>query len=253
MIVRDEKDLIGLRKSGELLRSILDEVEKMVRPGVSTNDLNEKALELMKTLGAKPAFLNYKPYGAKRPYPAALCTSVNDAVVHGIPNEDNIILKDGDIITIDTGISLNGYFTDSARTVAVGDVSSEIRRLINSAKEARVAQIKAAVAGNTTGDLGYATEQVIKKYGYDAPDILGGHGVGSAVHEDPFVPNFGKPGEGEVLREGEVLALEPIVVMGNAKVFLDADGHTYRTKDGSLSAQFEHTVIVGKDKAEILT
>ncbi len=253
MIVRNEKDLIGLRKSGALLRDILDEIEKIIRPGVSTNDLNTKTLELITDSGAKPAFLNYKPYGAKRPYPAALCTSVNDAVVHGIPNEDDLILKEGDIITIDTGISLNGYFTDSARTIAVGNVSSEIIRLINAAKEARAAQIKAAVAGNTTGDLGYATEQVIKKYGYDAPEILGGHGVGRAVHEEPFVPNFGKPNEGDVLQEGEVLALEPIVVMGNAKVFLDADGYTYRTKDGSLSAQFEHTVIVGKGKAEILT
>ena len=253
MIINNENELEAMRISGAKLRYVIDEVEKAVKPGVSTRELNDLTLKLIKEQGAKPSFLNYTPYGANRPYPAALCASVNEVVVHGIPNERDIILKEGDIVTIDTGLSYNGYFTDTAKTVAVGSVSDKLQTLIKAAKEARDAQINTLKAGVRTGDLGFAVEQVCKKYGFDSPEYLGGHGLGRAVHEEPFVPNFGQKGKGYKFKEGEIVALEPIVIAGSGDVYLADDGYSYITKDGSFSAQFEHTVVVKKDGVEILT
>lgn len=253
MFVRNKEELETLREAGKILHRVLDEVEKEIRPGVSTDALNNKALEVMRHFGVKPSFLNYKPYGHKRGYPAAICTSVNDEVVHGIPNENPRVLKEGDIITIDSGLWLKEICTDSARTVKVGKVSAKVENLINVALKAREAQIKALKAGVKVFELGKAVEELVRKSGYSSPDILGGHGVGRAVHEDPFIPNFYDPSMTHEFKEGEVLALEPIVIMGRPEVYLEKDGYTYKTKDGSWTAQFEHTVIVWEDKAEVIT
>ena len=253
MIIKNKEELEVLKEAGKKLHLLLDELEKMCKAGVSTKMLDDAAREIIKDLDATPSFLNYKPYGAKRPYPAAICTSVNDEVVHGIPNENPRVLQEGDIITLDAGLWFKGLCVDSARTVAVGKVDNKTLRLIKAAKEALNAQINAAFPGKTTGDIGYSSEKVIKSYGYFAPEILGGHGVGKEVHEEPFVPNYGQKGRGPKLREGEVLAFEPIVIEGTGEVCLASDGYTYKSKDGSLSAQFEHTIVVLEDGAKIIT
>jgi methionyl aminopeptidase len=195
--------------------------------------------------------LNFTPYGAKRAYPAALCLSINDEIVHGIPNENPRILKDGDVIKIDTGLVHDGMFVDGAVTVIVGkgtdrttEENKRIKELVKATKEALQAGIDQARLGNTIGHIGNAISEVADKYGFEIADDLCGHGVGHAVHEEPYVPNFGKPDEGPKLKAGMVLAIEPMLTLGTSKVKLDKDGYTYRTADGSLSAQFEHTVVI---------
>ncbi len=253
MIVRNKEELEILKEAGKRLRTVLDEVERIIKPGVSTEELNNKALEVMNSLKVKPSFLGYTPGGHGREYPAALCTSLNEEVVHGIPNENPRILKEGDIITIDSGLWLEDICTDSARTVEVGQVDEGVKKLVSVAREARDAQINTARAGVSVAELGRAVENLIKKNGYFYPEILGGHGVGKKVHEEPFVPNYFDPYFKHKIKEGEVLALEPIVIKGTAKVLLQDDGYTYKSADGSWSAQFEHTVVVWKDGAEIIT
>ncbi len=253
MIVKNKEELEILREAGKILRLTLDELEKMLQPGVSTFDLNEKALEVMKHFKVKPSFLNYKPAGHKRAYPAAICASVNDEVVHSIPNEDPKTLKEGDIVTLDAGLWLQNICTDSARTLAVGEVSKETQDLIDKARAARDAQINALKAGVRVFELGRAVENLLQGTKYSAPDILGGHGVGMKVHEDPFIPSFYDSSMKYKIKEGEVLALEPIVIEGSAEIYLDADGYTYKTKNGALAAQFEHTLIAWQDGAEIIT
>tara|TARA_B100000745_G_scaffold191158_1_gene125643 strand:- start:2144 stop:2893 length:750 start_codon:yes stop_codon:yes gene_type:complete len=245
MIVTTEREREILREGGSILGTILYAVANRCVPGVSLLELDQYARTLMEAHNVKPSFLGFHDF------PAALCISVNEGVVHGIPDE--YILKDGDILTLDGGVWHEGLCTDAALTVGVGNIAQEDQNLIRAAREAREAQIAAAVAGNTIGDIGAASEKVARKYGYDYPHELGGHGVGREVHEPPFVPNYGKRGTGEVLKEGMVLALEPILINGNGKVTLANDGWLYETVDGSRAAQFEHTVIVGKDKAEVLT
>ncbi len=253
MIVKNKEELETLREAGKILRITLDELEKMTKPGVSTFELNEKALEVMRHFKVEPSFLNYKPAGHKRAYPAAICASVNDEVVHSIPNENPKTLSEGDIVTLDAGLWLDDICTDSARTLAVGNVSKETQDLIDMAKAARDAQINALKVGVRVYDLGRAVEDLLKGTKYNAPDILGGHGVGKKVHEDPFIPSFYEPSMKYSFKEGEVLALEPIVIEGSAEVYLTDDGYTYKTKNTALAAQFEHTVIVWQDGAEIIT
>jgi len=203
--------------------------------------------ELMRQEGVEPSFLGY----GKPPFPAVLCMSVNEGVVHGIPGE--YTLRDGDIVTLDAGVWFGGLCTDSAITIGIGSLSERDKALISVAKRARDAQVAAAIAGNTVADLAKASEKVIRGAGYAFPEVLGGHGVGASVHESPFIPTGGRGGEKYVLREGEVLALEPIVVDGRADIDLADDEWLYYTTDRSRSAQFEHTVIVGSDSAEVLT
>ncbi len=245
MIVANKQERETLREGGKILGAILDKVARKCAPGVSLLELDAYARELMEERNVKPSFLGFHDF------PAALCISVNQGVVHGIP--DDYTLRNGDILTLDGGVWHDGLCTDSAITVGVGNISQENQNLINAAYEAREAQIEAAVAGNTIGDIGAASQRVARKYGYDYPEELGGHGVGKEVHESPFVPTYGKAGKGEILKEGMVLALEPILVNGSGRVKLANDGWLYETMDGSRAAQFEHTVIVGKDKAEVLT
>ena len=189
--------------------------------------------------------------GSKRPYPATLCISINDEVVHGIPNEDRVI-ESGDIVSVDCGVKHDGLFTDHAVTIMVGEVSDEARKLVLAAEEALALGIKAAKPGDTVGDIGYAIESFINNR-YGIIRILSGHGVGRHIHEDPYVPNFGEPGTGAVLEPGMVIAIEPMITLGSEEVDLYNDGYTYVTKDRSLAAHFEHTVLITDSGPEILT
>jgi len=251
--IKTPADIKILREGGKRHAFILKEIVKAVAPGVTTKSLDDLAARLIAEGGDTAAFLNYKPYGAKRPYPASLIVSINDAVVHGIPNETEIVLKEGDIVSLDLGLVHKGLITDGAVTVPVGKVSKEAKTLLRATKEALAAAIKEAKPGNTTGHIGHAVECVIRPLGFGIVEELAGHGVGYSVHEDPYVPNYGEPGDGELLVPGMVIAIEPIINIGSPKVRLDRDGYTYRTVDGSLSAHFEHTVAITKTGCRILT
>lgn len=251
--IKSEKEIAILREGGKRLAEILQKVSAEVAPGMSSKTLNDLAEKLIAEGGDTPSFLNYSPSGAKRPFPASLCVSVNDEVVHGIPNETEKILQEGDIVTLDAGLKHDGLFTDSAVTIGVGKIDARAKKLINTTRKALAVGIKAVRAGATTGDIGFAIEQFVAPFGFGIVRELAGHGVGYSVHEEPFVPNFGKKGEGVMLKAGMVLAIEPMLNEGGAGIKLDPDGYTYRTKDGSRSAHFEHTVVVTPNGAEILT
>lgn len=254
MIIQNDTERHTLREGGKKHAVILKQLAALAVHGVSTMTLEEEARRFIVDAGGAPSFLGYKPQGAKRPYPAALCVSINDAIVHGIPNENSVVLQEGDIVSLDCGFTYQGFITDAAVCVIVGDGGDdEEKKLVRAAYEALDAGIQEARVGNTVGDIGAAIEAVGKKYGFGSPRELGGHSVGRAVHEEPFIPNFGPAGSGAKLEEGMVIAIEPMFTLGSGKIYLDADGYTYRTKDGSKSAHAEHTVIVRKDGAEVLT
>lgn len=254
MIIKTQKEREILREGGVRLAGILQGLGEMVSRGITTQDLEDKAREIIDKLGDTPSTLGYKPKGAKRAYPAALCVSINDEIVHGVPNENPRILADGDVVSIDCLLTHRGFITDSAITVGVGNISKEDVRLIQAVKEARDAGIKQARAGNKIGEIGKAISAVAKKYGYELPPELGGHGVGRSVHERPFIANYeGGPDSDVILKEGQVIAIEPMMSTGSAKLRLAKDGYTYKVIDGSHTAHFEHTVIVGKNNAEVLT
>jgi methionyl aminopeptidase len=248
------EEIAVLRKGGAILARILDELSALVAPGVSTEYLNDEALDRMERYGAEPVLLGYSPEFASRPYPAAICTSVNDVVVHGIPNEHPIVLKEGDIVGIDVSIAYEGMIVDTARTIPVGTIDEKTRKLLTVTKDALAVGIKAAKAGGRVGDIGHAIETFVRPHGYGIVEELCGHGVGYAVHEDPMVQNVGEPGTGAELEPGLVLAIEPMLTLGRADVVFDKqDGYTVRTKDGSRSAHFEHTIAITENGTEILT
>lgn len=251
--LKTDKEIEILKEGGKRLHTILHEVAKLVVPGVSTKILDDKAQELMSLYGDKSAFLNYKPWGAPRPYPAAMCISINDEVVHGIPNENPKILKEGDIVSLDSGLIHGGLYTDSAITVPVGKVDEKAQTLLKATEEALEAGIAAIKPGGKIGDIGYAVAQVAKKYGFGIAEDLCGHGVGYAPHEDPFVPNDAREGEGPVMKPGLVIAIEPMLNEGTGKVKLLNDGYTYVTKDGKRSAHFEHTIAITETGYIVLT
>lgn len=253
MIVRTDEERVGVIESGRRLGAILEEVGKAVRPGVSTEELDLLALRLIRQWGDEPAFLDYTPERSMRPYPATLCISINDEVVHGIPNEAPRTLKEGDIVSLDLGLIHKGFVSDSAITVPVGTVDETSTKLMAATKHALEAAIAAARPGNRVGDISHATESAFKGTGFSVVKVLGGHGVGGAVHEEPWIGNTGHPGTGPELVEGMVLALEPIANVGKAGVVLAGDGYTYRTKDGSRSAHFEHTILLEKDRTLVVT
>lgn len=242
-----------MKEGGKRHAFILNELVKKVAPGISTMDLENLAKELIKEGGDTPAFLNYTPRGAKRAYPAALCVSINDEIVHGIPNENPVVLKNGDVVSLDIGLVHSGLITDSAVTVGVGKINEEDRKLIEHCKEALYKGIKEARGGNHVGDIGFAIESFIKPLGYGLCEGLAGHGVGYKVHEDPFVPNEGVRGEGELLKPGMVIAIEPMITLGTNKIMLSKDGYTYKTRDGSKAAHFEHTIAITEGEPIILT
>lgn len=251
--IKTKKEIDILREGGKRHAFILRELADMVKPGITSLDLENRARELIAEGGDKSAFLDYKPHGAKRPYPACLCVSVNDEVVHGIPNENIKTLKEGDIVSIDLGLIHKGMITDSAVTVPVGMISQELAQLIEITKKALFAGISAVKDGRKTGDVGQVISRLASEYKYGVVEELAGHGVGYSVHEDPYVPNYGEAGRGDVLKSGMVIAIEPMFNLGSKKVILDKDGYTFRTADGNPSAHFEHTIVVTKSGAEILT
>lgn len=251
--IKTQEEIEIMKEGGKRHAFILNEVSEKVKPGISTNDLEEYARKLIDEGGDKPAFLNYTPRGSKRPYPAALCVSVNNEIVHGIPNEDSLILQDGDIVSLDLGLIHNGLITDSAITVSVGKVSKENKKLIEDCKEALYLGIKQAIGGGHIGDIGEAIGSFARAKGYGICSGLSGHGVGYKVHEDPYVPNEGRRGAGEKLKPGMVIAIEPMLTLGTDKIVLAKDGYTYKTADGTNASHFEHTIAITNADPIILT
>ncbi len=252
IIIKTPKEIEILREGGKRLATILHKVKEKVAPGVSTWELDKYAEKLITEGGDTPAFLNYKPEGAEVPFPASLCVSVNSEVVHGIPSKSRI-LEEGDIVSIDLGLKHKGLFTDMALTVPVGNVSSGSTKLLKTTEKALEIGIEAAQAGNTTGDIGNAIESYVRPHRYGIVEVLSGHGVGRAIHEDPYIPNFGKKGKGAKLVAGMVVAIEPMLNNGTKNVDLDEDGYTFHTADGKKSAHFEHTILITENGPEILT
>ena len=253
MIVRKNMaELEKMRCSGLLVWKILDELRKMVGEGVSTIDLEVTAEKMMMDAGARPAFKGYASAAAGTKFPFVLCTSVNDEIVHGMPSQKKV-LKSGDIISIDTGVQLNGYYGDSAITVPVGEVSPEARRLMDVTRESLEMAIEKARPGNRLFDICGTVERHVTANGFSVVREFVGHGIGQALHEEPQIPNYGKPGRGPTLAEGMVLAIEPMVAMGRPETKVLKDGWTAVTRDGSLAAHFEHTVAVTKNGPLILT
>ncbi|KKQ86950.1 MAG: Methionine aminopeptidase [Parcubacteria group bacterium GW2011_GWF2_38_8] len=252
IIIKTKEEIEILREGGKRLATVLYEVKEKVKPGISTKDLDDYAFKLIKEMGDEPAFLNYQPEGASIPYPASLCVSVNNEVVHGIPDAKKI-LREGDIVSLDLGLKHKGFFTDMALTVPVGEISSGSKKLIEVTEKALQVGINAAQGGNKVGDISYAIESFVRPHKYGIVEVLSGHGVGKAIHEDPYVPNFGKADTGVKLLPGMVIAIEPMLNGGTKNVVLDEDGYTFRTADGKKSAHFEHTILITKGKPEILT
>jgi len=236
-----------MRQSGHIVRQVLDQVRSMVAPGVTTMDLERAAEKKIAELGAKPAFKGYYDY------PCVLCTSVNEEIVHGIPSEKRA-LKDGDIVSIDCGVVLDGYYGDAAITVPVSEsVKPELRKLLTVTEESLYRGIDQALIGNSVGDVGAAVQEHVEANGFSVVREFVGHGIGTRLHEEPQVPNFGARGHGAKLREGMVIAIEPMVNYGKPETRVLGDKWTAVTVDGSFSAHFEHCVAVTKDGPVILT
>ncbi len=252
MIATQESDIANLRMSGKILAEVLTETAKLTVPGVTAAELDLAAERMIRERGGVPAFLNYQPDGAAYPFPAALCVSINDEVVHGIPTEDTVI-KDGDLVMLDLGVSYNGFFSDAALTVPVGNVDAAGMKLLNASREALAEALKVVKAGAHVGDIGAAIQAVARKYNFTIAKDLGGHALGKVPHEKPYIPNEGEVGTGEVLKEGLVIAIEPIFCEGKPHIVLGEDDWTYHTKDGLRSTEFEQTLMVTKDGCEVLT
>ncbi len=247
IMIKTSQEIEKMRRSGQVVREVLEHVRQLVRPGASTQDLENAAEEKIRELGAKPAFKGYHGY------PCVLCTSVNEEVVHGIPSAKRV-LKDGDIVSIDTGVIIDGYYGDSATTIAVGSkIPEKTRKLLEVTEVSLRRGIEAIKPGATLGDVGAAVQELVEASGFSVVRDFVGHGIGTRLHEDREVQNYGKRGQGQKLREGMVIAIEPMVNAGRPEVQVLGDGWTAVTQDGSLSAHFEHTVAVTAQGAEILT
>ena len=252
VIAKTPEQIEGMRASGRLLARVLTLVIEEVEPGVTTNTLNTVADEFIRDHGGTPSFLGVPASSPGiAPFPGSICASTNDVIVHGIPSGN--ALQEGDIIGIDCGVILDGWHSDSAVTVAVGEVDDEAERLIAVTRSALDAAVAAAQPGNRLGDVGAAVQGLVERAGFSVVRRFVGHGIGKAMHELPQVPNFGTAGTGAVLAVGTALAIEPMVNVGGPDVRFDADGWTARSADGSLSAHFEHTVVVGESGPIVLT
>jgi methionyl aminopeptidase len=246
IVCRSAAELEQMREAGRLVGEVLTELAAAVAPGVSTADLDELAEKRIRQAGATPAFKGYHGY------PATICASINDEVIHGIPSGRRV-LNEGDIISIDVGASLDGYFGDSAVTLPVGQISESAAALLRVTEEALYKAIETARAGKRVSDIGHAVQKHVEAYGYSVVREFVGHGIGQRMHEEPQIPNYGEPGHGPRLAEGMVLAIEPMVNAGTPAVKVLADGWTAVTRDKSLSAHFEHTVAVTAGEPWILT
>jgi len=243
-----------LKVGGSILAQILEQLGSEAKPGVSTLTLDDIAMELAKQHEVEPVLLGYHPEFAETPYPAAVCVSVNNCVQHGIPSEE-IILEEGDVVNIDMSISYKGMIVDSGITVGVGMIDVESQKLIAVTKEALALGVKAAQPGNHIGDISAAVQELVESRGFSVVEVLCGHGVGYAVHEEPNIPNHGRAGTGPLIEVGHVYAIEPIVNVGKADVIFDdaGDGYSVYTADDSWSAHFEHTIAITEDGPLILT
>lgn len=242
--IRGHDELVKLEEASRIVLDTLDVVGKAVAPGVTTEELDRIAEAEIRRQGARPAFVGY------RGYPKTLCTSVNDEVVHGIPGKR--VLKEGDVVGVDCGAVVDGYFGDAARTFAVGKISAEAAKLIDTTRKALTAGIAVARPGGRVSDIGAAIEAVALVHGYGVVRDFVGHGVGTALHEEPQIPNYGPAGRGSLLKAGMVLAIEPMFNLGRAEVSVDGDGWTVRTRDRSMSAHFEYTIAIESHGAVIL-
>lgn len=242
---KTEEEIELIRVSGDVLGRAHAEVAKRIEPGVTTLELDKIAEEYIRDNGGVPSFKGYSGF------PGTLCVSPNEQVVHGMPNKD--VLKEGDILSVDCGVFMNGFHSDSAYTYGVGEIDPDTRKLLDITKECLYKGIEFAVVGKRIGDIGASIQDFVEKEGYSVVRELVGHGVGANLHEKPEVPNYGKRGRGPLLREGLVIAIEPMINLGNKKIVQENDGWTIRTADNKPSAHFEHTVAIRKGKAEILT
>lgn len=236
--------------SGQILARILGELKENIAPGVSLLALDRLARDRARRYGAVPAFLGYQPLGTRQSYPAALCTSLNDVIVHGVPTDYR--LRKGDILKIDFGVVVQGFFSDAAFTIGVEATAPSAHRLIRATREALDNAIKEALPGKRLGDVGFAISETARRYGVAVAMGLTGHGVGRRLHENPAVPNVGRPGKGLELRSGAIIAIEPMFSLGTGAIRQLTD-ESWATQDGSLSAHFEHTVAVTKDGPRVLT
>ena len=251
IFLKTEDEIELMRRANQLVGKTLGELAKHIKPGVTTLQLDKIAEEFIRDNGAIPTFKNFpNPYGG--PFPASICTSVNDVVVHGIP-DGKTVLRDGDIISVDCGTLLDGFNGDSCYTFCVGEVSDEIRQLLKTTKESLYLGIEQAVAGKHVGDIGYTVQNYCEAQGYGVVRELTGHGIGREMHEDPQVPNYGRRGNGAFLKAGMCIAIEPMITMGKRDIWLMDDRWTVKTRDGKPAAHFEHTIAIRRGKAEILS
>lgn len=247
--IKSEREIEHLRAAADLVGRALGEVAALVRPGVTTRELDRVAEDYIVSRGAIPAFKGYTV--GSDVFPATLCTSVNDEVVHGIPGE--ITLQEGDLLSVDCGAVLDGYYGDSAYTFAVGHISEQNAKLCRVTYDALILAVDVARVGNRLGDIGWAVQTLCDKHGFGVVRDLVGHGIGRSLHEDPQVPNIGRPGTGRKLRAGLTICIEPMINSGGPGVRTGSDGWTVRTADGSPSAHYEHMVVVREGEADVLT
>lgn len=251
ILLKSERDLAGIREAASVVEDVLAEVASRVDVGVTTSSLNAAAEEIIEAAGGRPAFKGYQMSSDTPPFPGALCISVNDVVVHGFPSDDP--LQEGDVVAVDCGVELGGYFGDFAYTFAVGEISTEAEALLATTKQALYEGIRRAYAGNRVGDIGNAVQRFCESRGYGVVRDLVGHGVGIRLHEPPNVPNVGRRRMGTKLLPGMTICIEPMINGGTGEVFVEEDGWTVRTADGLPSAHFEHMVHIRKGEPEILS
>ncbi len=245
IIIKSEREIELMRQAGKVVAEVFEAVKPMITPGVTTKELAHKAEEVIRSFGAYPTFKNYNGF------PGAICTSVNDVLVHGIPSSQK--LKEGDIVSLDVGATLNGYNGDACRTYLVGKVSKEAEELVQVTEECFFEALKFAKPGNHLGDLSHAIQVHAENHGFSVPRDYTGHGIGRGLHEDPVIPNYGETGRGVILKEGMCLAIEPIIHQGRRETRLMNDGWTAKTIDGKLASHYENTIVITSTGYEILT
>ena len=250
ILIKSKKEIDFISESCSIVAKTLDLVKKHIKPGITTNELNLIAEDFILSQNARAAFKGYKQ-GDSNPFPSALCTSVNNEVVHGIPGKRK--LESGDIISIDVGVEKNGYYGDSAVTCAVGEITDDVKKLMEVTEKSLYLGIEQAVRNNRVQDISFAVQCYVEANGFSVVRELTGHGVGRRLHEDPSIPNFGSKGRGAKLKDGMTLAIEPMVNLGTYDVIVGYDGWTVMTKDGKQSAHFEHTILINNKSPEILT